>query len=152
MTKKYIYLFIAVLSLLLTSCLDTECIDETRTYMRVTFYSYETKKAATPDSLSLYGAGNDEKIFDNNKKVALPALISLKDSDNETEFIITINGIDDTMRFVHSNSLYLISKECGYSMYHTIDTVYFTTNEIDSIYLTNKDITLRKIENVAIFY
>ena len=121
--------------------------------MRVSFYDYEKETKVLPESVTLYGADNDVAIYgDKNKEISLPALFPLKNSDNETEFIITINGTTDTIRFVHSNSLHLISKECGYTMFHTIDTVYFTTNEIDSISLINKDITLRKTENVAIFY
>ena len=152
MTKTLALLFTAGLLFWLTSCLDTECIDETRAYVKVSFYDYDTIKVASPDSLTLFGVGNSVKIYDNRKKIALPALMPLKDSDNETEFIIEINGTTDTIRFAHSNYLHLISKECGYSMYHTLDTVYFTTNGIDSISLTNKDITLKNIENVAIFY
>ena len=152
MTKILALLFTTGLIFWLTSCLDTECIEDTRAYVKVSFYDYDTIRVASPDSITLFGVGNDVKIYDNIKKIALPALMPLKDSDNETEFIIEINGTADTIRFTHSNYLHLISKECGYSMYHTLDTVYFTTNEIDSISLTNKDITLINIENVAIFY
>jgi len=151
MTKILSYLF-AGFTLLLTSCLDTGCVSETKAYMKVNFYSYETKAIAAPDNITLYGADNAVKIYDNQKKITLPALIPLKYSDNETEFIIEINEITDTMRFVHSNYLHPISKECGYSMWHTIDTVYFTTNKIDSIALTDKEVSLRNKENVAIFY
>ena len=152
MTKTIAFLFVAGFLILLTSCLDVECIQETKAYMKVSFYSYETKTVASPDSVSLYGANNDIKIYDNQKKITLPALIPLKDSDNESKFIIKINGTEDTIQFVHSSFLHFISKECGYSMWHAIDTVYFTTNEIDSISLTNKEITLRNAVNVAIFY
>jgi aspartate carbamoyltransferase regulatory subunit len=152
MTKTFSFLFLAGL-LLLTSCIDSECIEETKAYMKVSFYSYETKKIALPDSVTLYGAGNADTLYDNkNKKIIPLAIFPLKNSDNETEFIIKINGTADTIRFLHSNTLHFISKECGYSMYHTMDTVYFTNNEIDSISFTNKEITVRKIENVAIFY
>ena len=152
MTKHITFLFIAGFILSLTACLDTECIEKTETYVKVSFCSYDDKKTALPDSLTLYGIGSDVKIYDNQKKITLPALIPLKYSDNETEFIIEINGTTDTIQFLHSNFLYLISKECGYSMYHKIDTIYFTTNAIDSIAIINKDITLKNTDNVAIFY
>jgi len=151
MTKTIAFLFTACFAILLTSCVDAECVDEMAAYMKVSFYSYEDKKTSSPESITLYGVGSDNKIYD-NQKITLPALIPLKNYDNETEFIIEINGTTDTIRFVHSNSLSLISRECGYSMFHTIDTVYFTVNEIDSIAVTNKDITLKNIENVAIYY
>jgi len=151
MTKIFVSLFLAGL-FLLTSCLDSECVEETKAYMKVAFYSYETKKAVLPESVILHGADNDSTIYDNQKKIKNQALFPLKNSDTETAFIIKINETTDTIRFVHSNFLHLISKECGFSMFHTIDTVYFTINEIDSISLTNKNVTVRKTENVAIFY
>ena len=152
MTKTFVLLFIATLPVWLTSCLDAECVDKTKVYMKVSFYDYERKVIASPDSVTLFGADSEVKIYDNQKGITPPALLPLKGWDSETEFIITINGTIDTVRFVHSNSPHLISKECGYSMYHTLDTIYYTTNEIDSISLTNREVTLRNIENVAIFY
>ena len=147
MTKTIVSLFFACLTLVLISCSGDECLEDTRVNMRVSFYNYEDKTKSSPESVTLYGIDNEEAI-----KVTSPALFPLKNSDTETGFIITINGTTDTIWFLHSNSLHFISKECGYTMYHSIDTVYFTTNEIDSISLINKDITLRKTEHVEIYY
>jgi len=152
MTKNLTFLYIVALSFLLTSCFDAECIDETEAYVKVSLYSYETKKIASPDSITLYGVGSETKIYDNNKVFTSPALMPLKSYDNESTFVIEINGTTDTIRIIHSNFLNLISKECGYSMYHTIDTIYFTAKGIDSVSVTNKEITVKNIENVAIFY
>ena len=147
MTKTIVSLFFSCLTLVLISCSGDECLEDTRVNMRVSFYNYEDKTKSSPESVTLYGIDNEEAI-----KVTSPALFPLKNSDTETGFIITINGTTDTIWFLHSNSLHFISKECGYTMYHTIDTVYFSTNEIDSIFLINKYITLRKTEHVEIFY
>ena len=151
MTKTFTFLFIACFTLLLTSCLNAECVDDTKVYVKVFFYSYDTKKIESPDSVTLYGVGNDIKIYD-NQKITLPALIPLKNYDNETAFVIQINETTDTIRFVHSNFLRLISKECGYLMNHTIDAVDITSNGIDSISITNNEVTVKNIENVALFY
>ena len=151
MTKTIAYLFIAGFFLLLTSCSDIGCADATEAYVKVSFYNYDTKLSASPDSITLYGVGNSMKIY-NNQRVTPPMIMPLKNYDNETEFIIRINGTADTIRFVHSNFPHLISKECGYSMFHTIDAVYYTVNEIDSIAVTNNEVSLKNIQNVAIFY
>jgi hypothetical protein len=90
MTKTFAFLFLSGF-LLLTSCLDTECVEETKAYMKVSFYSYETKKTASPDSLKLYGADYAESIYDDGK-ISLPALFPLKSSNSETEFIIKITA------------------------------------------------------------
>jgi len=151
MTKTFTFLFIAVISLLLTSCFDIECINRPEVKVNAFFYDYEKKTKAQPDSVTLHGIDNPVKIYDKQSNLSA-ALLPLKASENETEFVIKINGITDTIRFVYSNSLHLISKECGYLTFHKIDAFYYTKNEIDSISLTNKEITPKSIENVAIFY
>jgi aspartate carbamoyltransferase regulatory subunit len=151
MTKTITFLFVAVFILSLTSCFDIECINRPEVKVNAYFYDYDTKKQTPPDSVSLHGIDNPAKIHDKQSNLRA-ALLPLKASENETGFIIKINGITDTIRFVHSNSLQLISKECGYLTNHKIDTLYFTTNKIDSISLTNREITAKNIENVAIFY
>lgn len=153
MTKAFTFLFIVALPFWLSSCLDGECMESAEANVKVFFYDYDTvpMPAVTPDSITLYGVGNDVKIYD-NEKITSPALLPLKESGGETEFIININGIDDTVTFVYTGSLRLVSKECGYAMNYTIDTVRFTANEIDSIAITNHNVTLQNTENVAIFY
>ncbi|MDR2887199.1 MAG: hypothetical protein LBV26_04230 [Bacteroidales bacterium] len=153
MTKAFTFLFIAALPFWLASCLDSECMEATEASVKVFFYDCDTVPAlaVTPDSLTLYGVGNAVKIYD-NQKITAPALLPLKESGGETEFIININGTADTVRFVYSGSLRLVSKECGYAMSYAIDTVCFTANEIDSITITNHDVTVQNTENIAIFY
>ena len=149
MTRTVAFLFLAGF-ILLTSCFEVECVNRPQIQVNTVFYDYETKKPATPENVTLYGMDNPVKLYDNQRTQS--ALLPLKVSDNETIFIIEINDTADTIQFVHSNYLQLISKECGYLMFHKIDTLYFTTNEIDSISLINREITPQKIDNVAIFY
>ena len=151
MTRFFTLLFIALLPLCLSSCLDSECNDDTEAYVKASFYSYETKQTLVPDSITLYGVGNDVKIYD-NQRITPPAFIPLKDSADETQFVIEINGAVDTITFIYTSFPHIISKECGYSMFRTIDSIYFTNNEIDSIALINPNVTLINVENVSIFY
>ena len=150
MTKTLALLFLGGL-LLLTSCFDIECVNRPEVQVKAVFYDYDTKKTVSPDSVTLHGIDNSVKIYDSQKNLS-SAFLPLKTSDNETEFVIRINGTADTIRFIHSNFLQLISKECGYLIYHNVDTLYFTTNEIDSISLINREITPQNVDNVAIFY
>ena len=151
MTRTFIFLFIAGLFLAAASCIDPGCIDNTEAYLKASFYSYETKSVAAPDSMTLCGVGASVKIYD-NLRITPPAFIPLKDSDSKTQFVIELNGITDTITFFHANSLHFVSKECGYSMFHTIDSIRYTHNEIDSIASINPNITLNNADNVAIFY
>jgi len=150
MTRVVTFSFIAGFSFLITSCFDIECVNRPEAQVKVVFYDYDTKKPVSP-TITLYGIDNPVKIYDDRKNLAA-AFFPLKASDNETEFVIEIDGTADTIRFVHSNFLHLVSKECGYLICHKIDTLYFTTNVIDSISFINKEVTPQKVDHVAIFY
>lgn len=153
--RRTLQVFAAILisgfSLLNSSCLELSCIDETEAFVKAGFYSYSTKSAAIPDSITLYGLNKDSIIY---KKVKLtpPALIPLKDSASVSFFVIKINGVNDTLEFQYWSYPHLISKECGYSMFHTVDTIFHTKHAIDSISRVNENITTENVENIRIFY
>lgn len=149
--KAFTVIIISGFFLLQSSCIDLSCIDETVAYVKTGFYSYSTKKQAIPDSLTLFGINKHILIYD-KKKIKLPALIPLNDTTDYSTLIIKINGVADTVKFLYLNYPHLISKECGYSMFHTIDTVLFTKNIIDSISLINENITTVNAENIRIYY
>ena len=90
-------------------------------------------------------------IYD-NKKLIPPALIPLNDTTDYSTLIININGVADTVKFIYLSYPHLISKECGYSMFHTIDSVLFTKYIIDSISLIEENITTINAENIRIYY
>ena len=50
-------------------------------------------------------------------------------------FVIKINGVTDTIEFQYSSYPHLISKECGYTFYHHLDTVTNFTKHIIKRYL-----------------
>jgi len=137
--------------LLLSSCLEVTCIDETEAYVKAGFYLYSTKSPSVPESLTLIGLNMDSTIY-NKVKLTPPALLPLKDSSAVSTFIININGINDTIKFQYWSFPHLITKECGYTMFHTVDTILFTRNAIDSIANRNKNITTENVENISIYY
>ncbi|MBK9390620.1 MAG: hypothetical protein IPN68_10635 [Bacteroidetes bacterium] len=153
--RRTLQVFAAILipglSLLISSCLELSCIDETEAFVKAGFYSYSTKSAAIPDSITLYGLNKDSIIY---KKVKLtpPALLPLNDSSSVSVFVIKINGIKDTIEFRYWSYPHLISKECGYSMFHTVDTIFHTKHAIDSISRVNENITTENVESIRIFY
>jgi hypothetical protein len=153
--RRSLQLFAAIIisgfSLLLSSCLDVSCVDETEAYVKAGFYSYSSKSAAVPDSLTLYGLNMADLIY-KKAKVTPPALIPLNDSATVSTFVIKINGINDTIKFQYWSFPHLISKECGYSMFHTVDTIFHTKHAIDSISRVNENITTDNVENIRIFY
>lgn len=143
---------ISGICLIFSSCLEEACIDETNAYVKAGVYSYSTKNKIVPDSLTLYGINmNAYKIYD-KAKITPPVLIPLRDSADYSTFIIRINGVTDTLKFLYWSYPHLVTKECGYSMYHTLDTVFHTSHSIDSISKINENITTDNVENIRIYY
>lgn len=142
---------ISVLSLF--SCTPGSCFEETESYLKATFYVIEPAEAiAAPDSLSLHGVNNDSILYNKSVNV-LHALIPLNASAESCKFIIENKGIADTIQFRYNSFPHLISKECGYTFYHHLDTIpKFTAHAIKNITITNATITNLNVENIRIYY
>jgi hypothetical protein len=138
--------------LFLHSCSLGSCFEETESLVKATFYDMETGKTLAPDSLTVYGLDMDTSKIYNKTANLLKAKFPLNAADISCIFIIMINGITDTMEFSYSSYPHLLSKECGYTFFYTIDTESHTTNEIDSISITKNTITTYEEENIRIFY
>lgn len=136
----------------LFSCTAGSCFDETEARVKATFYSMETGKALAPDSVSLFGVNMDSlEIYDKSVKLK-SAEFPLYAADTICTFVIRINGIIDTLKFSYNSYTSLISKECGYTFFFTLDTAINSTNIIDSISIDKKTITTFNEENMRIFY
>ena len=112
----------------------------------------ETGKSLAPDSVTLYGVNMDTlEIYDKTTKLK-SAELPLYAEKQASKFVIRINGITDTLEFSYSSYPHLISKECGYTFFFTLDTVIHSVNIIDSISIEKKTITTFNEENLRIFY
>lgn len=137
--------------LFLLSCTAGSCFEETESYLKVSFYSNTNLKLLAPDSLTVYGLNNDSLIY--NKKASVqPALIPLNASTDTCSFIIKINGVTDTIEFRYNSYAHLISKECGVTFYHHLDTALYTKHAIIVLTTPNKTITNLNVENIRIQY
>jgi len=134
----------------LKSCAPEACFEETNAYLKATFYSNSSKEKETPDSLTVTGLGITDKIYDREQGVQ-PALFPLDSSNDTSVFIVRINDITDTIQFIYSSYPHLISKECGYTFFHTLDT-FHTTKDIFYIYRNSNNITTANEENIRIFF
>lgn len=144
--------FTAVAMLVLVvSCTQGACFEETNSFLGGSFYSNLTKKPLTPDSLTLSGKGETNKIYDRAQGVTL-ASFPLNSSADRCTFLIKINGVEDTLQFIYTSYPHLISKECGYTFYHRLDTFFYSTNTIDYIYRNSNNVTTVNEENIRIYY
>jgi hypothetical protein len=136
----------------LHSCTLGSCFEETESFVKANFYSMETGKAHAPDSLTVYGQDMDTNKIYNKTVNVLTAKFPLNAADNKCSFIVRINGIADTLEFSYISYSHLLSKECGYTFFYTLDTDVHTANEIDSISIIKSTITTYNEENIRIYY
>ncbi len=147
-----IVIILAGLSLYLNSCTLKSCFDVTESKVKSTFYSIQSGKALSPDSLTLYGMNKDTSKIYHNLLKAVNAEFPLFATDTSVKFIIGINGIYDSLEFRYKSYLHLISKECGYTYYFNLDTVIHTAHIIDSVSILKNTITNKSGENMRIYY
>jgi hypothetical protein len=148
-----IIIILSALVLILGSCVAGSCFEETESYVKASFYTGEgTPSLHAPDTLTLYGLNQDSILY--NKKTNIQtALIPLNASSDTSLFVIVINGVTDTVEFRYISYPHLISKECGYTFYHQLDSgPRHTIHAIKDIYIGNRTITNLNGENIRIFY
>ena len=150
--KGTLLIIIPVIILSIFSCAAGSCFEETESYLKASFYYYSTDKLNTTDSLTIYGLNRDSILY-NNKPNIHPALLPLNASTESTAFVITFKGISDTIEFRYSSYPHLISKECGYTYYHHLDTVpIYTTHFIKELKIDNSTITNLNVQNISILF
>jgi hypothetical protein len=149
--------FIPVTALLIAlahfiSCTRKSCTEETKSQVNATFYKNGTDSIKAADSLTVFGLGRDtSKIY--NKSLNIKTIqIPLDASVGTCGFVFRVNGITDTMTFTYTSYPHLISKECGYTYYHILDSYTVTGNTVDTIIFMNNRITTINEENIRIFY
>jgi hypothetical protein len=152
---NYKYFFRLLLLPLLVaaySCTPLSCFEETEAFVKASFINNSTTKPQSPDSLTIYGVTMESvTLYDKSANVQ-PANLPLNPSAESCSFIVKINGITDTVDIRYTSYPHLISKECGVTFYHNIDTIIHTKNTIDFIYITKGNITTVNEENIRIFY
>jgi hypothetical protein len=148
-----LFILLSVLIISIWSCSPQACFDETEAKVKASFYSaLDSTKAITPDSITLFGVGRDtSKIYDKSPKIQ-PALIPLNTLTDTCALVLRINGIGDTITFIYTSFPHLLSKECGYTYYHTLDTAIYTKHIISKIKISDKNITTLNVKNLEIYY
>ena len=143
----------SALILILYSCTTGSCYQETNAYVKASFYNYKTQKLQAPDSVTIYGLNMENSKLYNKAKGVQPAHFPLNPATNSSTFIVKINGKTDTIEFRYNSYPHLVSKECGISYYHNLDSDrIFTRHAIINIYIGNGKISTVNEENIRIFY
>jgi hypothetical protein len=149
--SESLLLLLSGIILVMVSCAGGSCFEETESYLKASFYKNTTRTA--PDTLSLSGLNVDSTIYLKALKVQ-PALIPLNASSLNSVFVLTVNGVSDTIRTIYTSYPHLISKECGYTYYHHLDTILPVSHFhlIKKIEYINRTITNLNVENIHILF
>jgi hypothetical protein len=133
-------------------CAPESCYEETISQVKAGFYQTGTGNIVTADTVSLYGLEMVSTPVYNKSADLTGISFPLDPSTESCTYVFIINGITDTVTFRYSSFPHLISKECGYSMFHTLDSYNSTRNLIDTIIIRNRNITIPYEENIRIFF
>lgn len=142
---------ITLLILILARCAPLPCTQETDAKVKANFFRTGTGTAITADSVTLYGLGRDtSKIYD--KATMLKSISFPLDAGTDScSFFIKLNTLTDTVTFYYTNYTHLVSKECGYTFYHSLDSIKHKKT-IPDYNIENRNITTVNEENIRIFY
>jgi hypothetical protein len=150
--KLYLYFWLIVLLTWQLACTPESCMQETQSYARVTFYENGTGKIKAPDTLTVYGIGLENKLIYNKTLNATSALLPLDASVENCDFVFIINGLKDTVIINYSSYPHFISKECGFTFFHKLESVYSSQNKIDTISIKNNSVIIPNEDNIKIFH
>jgi hypothetical protein len=155
MRHSWYLMFLLSSSLLFTACGDNEvCEDATANKLRIGFYiaGQETETIASVNSLTVYAlAKPDNLIYDNQNNVSSIEL-PLNPLDDECAFVLSYNESADTLWFSYHREEHLISVECGFTLFFTIQNVDHTTHFMEALGINNAYVTNNFDEHIKVYF
>jgi hypothetical protein len=147
------YIIALIIGLLFFSCATDVCNQKSTWPVQASFYkisSLNKDSLVFMDGLTLKGENNDSSLYsnENKNKVEFP----LTAPAGSSTYIFKIQSLSDTVTIYHSNTLYLISKQCGYGYQQVIDSVVYTQNVLNKITWKVPQVDKNDKENIQIYY
>lgn len=142
-----------------SSCSDSDCSMMGRSMIYCNFYRINPdSKQVLRDTLSyltVTALGSDSIVVNKEKNVS-SVMLPLRYTSDTTSVVLHYSEenpmLRDTIRIVHNNTPFFESLECGYTMRQIVNNVSYTRQDVDSIYLQNKEANTNGTENLKIFY
>jgi len=142
----------ATLVMFLPSCSVQPCYEETNPLLKTVLLASGTGEAAKADSLRVCTYRETDTLRFINLKGASAFSVPLDPASDESEFLITLNGITDTAVIRYSRKPHLVSPECGYTIISELTGLKTTHNIIDTLIIENKSVNLDGQKNLHLFY
>ncbi len=150
---------LAALIITLSSCNTSGCTDNQSSIPLAGFYSYNTLREISVDSISVGGVGaiNDSLLI--NSASASKVYLPFRANQDSTSYFIRYEAknlnypeLFDTITFKYKRIPYFASEECGAMYRYSIDKLNYTTHLIDSVGLVDSLITNADIETIRIYF
>lgn len=143
----------------LCCCSDDTCYDNRSAVPSATFYASGTTSQFKADVVTIGGIGapGDSLIVDSTSasKCALPLRPNVTQSRFFIKMMCVTGGdttfVTDTLTLSYTPLPYFVSHECGAMYYYHIDGAEVTTHNVDSIAITNADVTNVTRETLRIY-
>lgn len=159
---KYTPLFILsiLLGALVAACNTSGCTDNRSSLLIAGYYSSQTMKALSVDSLEIGGVGApDDSLLVTETERTGEIYLPLKSSATSLAFFIRYKSralddprLYDTLRFEYTGEPYFASEECGAVYRYHISRFNYTRHLIDSIALADSLVDNADVQRMRIFF
>lgn len=152
MMKIWLLFVIIMCMSVISGCSSSGCENNRNAIPMAGFYDYETKAALTVSGLAVSGVGapNDSLLLDPARS-AHQVYLPFRGAQTETSFRFASGGFADVVTFKYESIPYFDGEECGAMWHYHITEVEHLGLIIDSIAVTDADVTNIERERIMIF-
>lgn len=152
--RRYALLGLFMTALFFSSCTDDKvCEEATANALRIGFYlaDQEVETPASLNALSIYALGvSDSLIYDSENNVSRVEL-ALNPASDVCGFVFVFGLQSDTLWFEYERETYLISVECGFTMFYTLQHIDHTSHVIDNLGIADPHVTNTLNEHIKVY-
>ena len=152
--NKHKILYLAFLLLFAVVSCRRDCEFVPVSNAGVGFYTISNNQEVTKsfDSIYVYPVNMEGSVMYNWSKNVNSVRLPLSPHEDFSGFIFILNDIRDTVQFFYKRQLYFVSEECGFSVNFSIDSLIFTTNQIDSVIITQPKVQAINEEHFRFYF
>lgn len=152
--KNFIRLIIIIVAV--SSCTADPCEYPDGVRANIGFYTFDGKSLQDTliDSLKVYLLNDSLTVFYDGKSKEIKTIaLPLSMISDTSSFIMEFeSGIKDTLTFVYTQYLKLVSHECGFVNYYNITNYEVSNNLIDSLWIRKDLVEYGNEENIKIYF
>ncbi|OFX21705.1 MAG: hypothetical protein A2041_12860 [Bacteroidetes bacterium GWA2_31_9b] len=146
MNKNLLKIFFLLFSLfLMINCSDDQCNQTTESILKTRMFVSDPSLISGKflDSMSVYAPEWTDSIHHvgTSSTDSTDFSLYLSPYSDTTTFILASKSMLDTVHLFYTRKLILLSQECGFVTHFNIKSFNYTTNNIDSVFLIENEIT-----------